>query len=132
MFASLSNDSFLVRSNNKCDNALMAGYPKNYIKELREAKGWSQEKLAQMVGTTNQYIGMMESGKRGLGSHWIKKISAALGCDEYAIFNGKSRFSENLSKDEEELLSAFRELDRPARNMYLHTLKSFIKKDSPQ
>lgn len=52
---------------------------KNRIAELRSRKGWSQEELAQRVGTTNQQIGRLEGGQRRLTVDWMDRIAGALG-----------------------------------------------------
>lgn len=54
----------------------MAGYK---IAEARIAKGWSQQQLAEKIGTTQQTIQRYESGARDLKSSVIIKLSAALG-----------------------------------------------------
>lgn len=54
----------------------MPGYK---IAEARIAKGWSQQQLAEKIGTTQQTIQRYESGARDLKSSVIIKLSAALG-----------------------------------------------------
>ena len=53
--------------------------PKNRIKELRVARGWSQEDLAQAAGTTNQQIGRLEKSARSLTVEWMERLAAPLG-----------------------------------------------------
>ena len=53
----------------------------NRIRELRRSAGLSQEALAEKVGTTNQHIGRLESGKRRLSTDWMERIASALQCD---------------------------------------------------
>lgn len=50
----------------------------NRIQELREAKGWSQQDLADATGTTGQQIGRLEAGKRKLTVDWMIRLAAAL------------------------------------------------------
>lgn len=57
----------------------------NRIKELREALGWSQETLAEKAGTTNQQIGRLESGKRGLDTKWMERLAGPLGVPPAAL-----------------------------------------------
>lgn len=54
----------------------MSGYK---IAEARIAKGWSQQQLAEKIGTTQQTIQRYESGARDLKSSVIIKLSSALG-----------------------------------------------------
>jgi phage repressor protein C with HTH and peptisase S24 domain len=52
---------------------------KNRIKELREAKGWSQTRLAKAIGANKSQVSRLEKGDRGLSEQWIRKIADALG-----------------------------------------------------
>ena len=48
------------------------------IKELRLAKGWSQEKLAQKADLDRTYITGIETGKRNVSIVVIEKLGIAL------------------------------------------------------
>lgn len=52
--------------------------PRNRIAELRAAKNWSQQDLADAAGTTNQQIGRLENGNRKLTVDWLERIASAL------------------------------------------------------
>jgi len=49
------------------------------IRELRKTKGWSSDKLAEMVGTAGAYIREIELGKRRPSLKMLEKIAQALG-----------------------------------------------------
>jgi len=49
------------------------------IRNLREAKGWSQERLAEECGLHRTYIGALERGERNVAALNLRKISSALG-----------------------------------------------------
>jgi len=49
------------------------------IRNLREAKGWSQERLAEEYGLHRTYIGALERGERNVAALNLRKISSALG-----------------------------------------------------
>lgn len=51
----------------------------NRIKQLRTDRGWSQQRLAELVGTSNQMIGYLERGERQLTQEWMQRIGPALG-----------------------------------------------------
>lgn len=51
----------------------------NRIRELREQKGWSTYKLAELVGTTQSTIHRLEAGRRKLTVEWMRRIADALG-----------------------------------------------------
>ena len=56
---------------------------KNHLKEIRTNAGLTQEQLAIMVGTTKQYISMLESGNRDISKvrmEIVEKICGILGC----------------------------------------------------
>ncbi len=50
------------------------------LKTLREAKGWTQERLATRAQTTQEYIAMLEKGVRKNPSlETLKRLAKALG-----------------------------------------------------
>lgn len=49
----------------------------NRIKELRDARGWTQQELADRAGTTNQQIGRLENGERELTVSWMQRLAKA-------------------------------------------------------
>jgi transcriptional regulator with XRE-family HTH domain len=50
------------------------------IRELRQKKGWSQEKLAEMAGLHRTYIGQIERGEKSVGVENLLRVAEAL-CD---------------------------------------------------
>ena len=61
------------------------------IKELREARGLSQEKFGKRVGVTQQYVGALESGKRNPGPALVFMIAKKFGTSEAWIKEGKEK-----------------------------------------
>jgi transcriptional regulator with XRE-family HTH domain len=51
----------------------------NRIRELRLARDWSQQKLADLVGVSKVTISDLERGKMQLTLDYMKRIAAALG-----------------------------------------------------
>jgi transcriptional regulator with XRE-family HTH domain len=51
----------------------------NHLRAWREFRGLSQAKLAEMVGTEGNVIGLLESGERGLSDKWLRRLAPALG-----------------------------------------------------
>ncbi|HBK07240.1 MAG TPA: XRE family transcriptional regulator [Acetobacteraceae bacterium] len=49
------------------------------VRQLRLAKGWTQEELAASTGLHATYIGGVERGERNLGLDNLLKIARALG-----------------------------------------------------
>ena len=48
------------------------------LRELRQAKGYSQEKVGQLCGLDRTYIASVEAGKRNISLENMEKIAAAL------------------------------------------------------
>ncbi len=51
----------------------------NRIKQLREAKDWSQEHLGELMGTSDATVNRLENSKRELKEKWIRAAARALG-----------------------------------------------------
>jgi transcriptional regulator with XRE-family HTH domain len=49
------------------------------VRQLRLAKGWTQEELSEQTGLHPTYIGGVERGERNLGLDNLLKIARALG-----------------------------------------------------
>jgi len=56
------------------------------LKKYRQARGWSQAKLAEKVGTSTQYIGTLEIMGKFPSSEMVHKLAAALGIDSTELF----------------------------------------------
>ena len=82
------------------------------IKDAREARGWTQEKLAEEIGTTQQTIQRWETGQTDVKSGQILAISKALGVTVSFIMNVNdgSESKDAISADEEELLACYRRM----------------------
>ncbi|MDZ5650258.1 LexA family transcriptional regulator [Nitrospirillum sp. BR 11828] len=65
----------------RCGNlAFMTDRPPNRIRELREAKGMTQEQLGALIGTDKTVISKLESGRTRLSQARMMAIAASLGC----------------------------------------------------
>jgi transcriptional regulator with XRE-family HTH domain len=56
------------------------------IRAYRNALGISQTKLAEMVDTATNYLGLIEGGKKFPSAEMIERIAAALGKDTADLF----------------------------------------------
>jgi len=56
------------------------------LKRFRHDRGWSQMKLAEKIGTSPHYIGMMEIKHNFPSSEMIQKLASALGIDPTELF----------------------------------------------
>jgi len=57
------------------------------LRKHRQARGWSQAKLAEKVGTSTQYIGTLEIKGKFPSSAMVHKLAAALGIDPTELFH---------------------------------------------
>ncbi|MFD2114683.1 helix-turn-helix domain-containing protein [Paenibacillus yanchengensis] len=55
------------------------------IRLYRLTKGWTQEQLAEAIGSTGSYIGQLERGEKNFRIETIIKIADALEIDTYAL-----------------------------------------------
>ncbi|MCV9950271.1 helix-turn-helix domain-containing protein [Paenibacillus sp. BT-177] len=58
----------------------------NRIRELRKAKGWTQEQLAEAAGLHYSYIGGVERGDRNISLETLEKIISALKVPAFELF----------------------------------------------
>lgn len=54
------------------------------LKRMREERGWSQEKLAEMIDTDRRYISAIENG-RGMGKNLLDRLCSVFEVDEGAF-----------------------------------------------
>ena len=57
------------------------------LKELRKARGYTQEQLGELVGTTHANIQRWETGKRGIAPARIYDLAKVLNCHPGEIFD---------------------------------------------
>lgn len=94
------------------------------IAEAREARGWTQEQLAQAVGTTQQTIQRWESGQVDPKVSKVEDISRALGITLSFILgvdeNGKD-VTAPLSPEEQRVIALYRSMTPQYRAMLVKT-----------
>ena len=56
------------------------------IRQLRLARGWTQDELAEQTGLHATYVGSVERGERNLGFDNLLKIARAFGEHPAALF----------------------------------------------
>ena len=60
----------------------------NRIRQLRKARGWSQEEFAQIIGLDRSYLGGIERGERNVSLENICLIAKALDLPTAELFHG--------------------------------------------
>lgn len=57
------------------------------VRELRLAKGWSQQQLAAAAGVRQGTVSALETGKsKGADFSTLERLALALGADPHALF----------------------------------------------
>ena len=56
------------------------------IAELRAARGWTQEQLAEKIEVSARYLQAIEGGRENLTLDSLAKVGNALGCSVAALF----------------------------------------------
>jgi transcriptional regulator with XRE-family HTH domain len=72
---------------------------RNNILKLRNERGLSQQKLADLVGTSGPQINRLEKGERRLSQDWMVKLAKALGvAPADLISDGKVKATPSAAK----------------------------------
>jgi transcriptional regulator with XRE-family HTH domain len=83
------------------------------VKRLRESRGWSQAKLAELVGNTEKHIGQIERGEVNTGVNTLAAIAYRCAVNVTDLFaepaDARRRRAGTFSKEE---LAQFDELAR--------------------
>jgi transcriptional regulator with XRE-family HTH domain len=61
------------------------------IKMLREARGWTQEQLAERAAIQRSYLGDLELGRRNPSVRTLVKVSNAFGIDVSELLEGSRK-----------------------------------------
>ncbi|MNV83044.1 HTH-type transcriptional regulator PuuR [compost metagenome] len=72
----------------------------NRIRELRRAKGWTQEQLAEAASLHYSYIGGVERGDRNISLETLEKIIAAFGVPAVEFFRFEDKTERREALDE--------------------------------
>jgi transcriptional regulator with XRE-family HTH domain len=62
-----------------------------HLREHREARGLSQENLANLLGVHRTYLGGVERGERNLTLRTVERIAERLQIDPLELINGHDR-----------------------------------------
>ncbi|MDR2864903.1 MAG: helix-turn-helix transcriptional regulator [Spirochaetaceae bacterium] len=68
------------------------------MKNQRRIAGLSQEKLAELVGASTHYIGMIEMERQFPSPEMLERIAAALDIDSPELFSMKTFPKESMKK----------------------------------
>jgi transcriptional regulator with XRE-family HTH domain len=102
----------------------MANLP-NRIRELRLARDWSQDRLAEKVGCSKMQISDLERGNVSLTVEWMRRIAATLGLSPGEMLNPED--NPLLPADEErEIVERYRHGSREQRESLARIAEALI------
>lgn len=90
------------------------------IRELRKARGWTVQELADRVGLSKSYVSDLETGKRRANNYRLEKFAKCFEVSVYELLDDGS-----LSDEERSLLVDFDAMSKDFRAMLLQTAKAF-------
>jgi len=96
----------------------------NQIRAVRKAQELSLETLAALVGTTNQQISLLETGKRRLTVEWLIRLAKALSCHPWALV--ADDLPKQMRPEDLRLLDRFRRMTGSQQIELLRFLEAII------
>jgi len=102
----------------------------NQIRAVREAQELSLETLATLVGTTNQQISLLETGKRRLTVEWLIRLAKALSCHPWTLV--ADDLPKQMRPEDLRLLDRFRRMTGSQQTELLRFLETIIPPSRPR
>lgn len=90
----------------------------NRIRELRKARGWTLERLADKLNCGITMISDLERGERELTYHWMKRLARAFKVQPADLLLPADN-SQSLSAEEHELVALYQQGDEGQRRQLL-------------
>lgn len=91
------------------------------IRQIRKAKGWSQEKLAKKCGISLNFIGHLERGTRKMSMDTFVSLCQELETDADALLFGATQLSETAMQG---MWGCTVQTDDDSYAMYIRIMKS--------
>lgn len=107
-----------------CDNVGMSDDKNagpNFLRAWREYREMTQAELAEKVGTTQNMIGYLESGERGLSAKWLRRLAPALNTTPGYLLDHDPH---ELPSDIIDIWGAIAERERPRALRVLESFKT--------
>jgi len=93
--------------------------PPNRIREVREARGQTQEQIAKQLGVAGETIRKYETGENAVSVYALQRVAKALGVPAYSLLND---WEPERGEQERALTSLFRRLSPRERGRALTVL----------
>jgi transcriptional regulator with XRE-family HTH domain len=100
----------------------------NRVYELRVARGWTQEQLAERIGVAGTTVQRAESGQRGLSKTMRAKLAQVFEISQSELFAQPKRYG---TPHEEEAAQLARYLTPEEREVWLQTGRAFARRLTP-
>lgn len=91
------------------------------IRELREARGWTQEELAERASVARTFVTRLEGGKVGWTNSTLKSLALAFHIPAFELFGYSHPPNEELSELQREVIRLASRLDDDACEVLLAT-----------
>lgn len=98
----------------------------NRIKELRNERSLSQERLALNAGITPAYLGLVERGKRNATVATVERICSAMNISLSAFFSTADNTSQAEDDVGKQILCQLNGLSREEKIAFLHLVKQVL------
>ena len=102
----------------------------NRIRELRQAKGWTQDDLAERLNSVRQTVGHYETGFRGIDADTICTLCDIFDCTADYLLGRSPLMRMELTPEEESIILAHRRADDRAKDMVRLALDPFWQEES--
>lgn len=90
------------------------------IRELRKARGWTQEQLADKAGVSRSYLTEIETGAKTVNMRRLDAIAIALGVETPALID-----IDTSDPDVQELVANFKSLPPEDQKTFLDLSRRF-------
>jgi len=100
------------------------------IRDARQDKGWTQERLAESVGVSRSAVAQWETGRAGQLTGHLSRIAEVLDVGIEHLTHGRNRRapSHTGSGDELAVLRIYRELPPDDRQLLLRTARRLARR----
>ena len=102
----------------------------NNLKEIRLAKGWSQEQLGKILSCADVTISRYETGKHRMDDEIINKLCNIFNCTADYLLGRKATGNIILTPEEENIILALRRADNRSIEMVNVALAPFKEEKS--
>jgi transcriptional regulator with XRE-family HTH domain len=100
------------------------------IRDARQDKGWTQERLAESVGVSRSAVAQWETGRAGQLTGHLSRIAEVLDVGIEHLTHGRTRRASSHagSGDELAVLRLYREMPPDDRQLLLRTARRLVRR----